>query len=119
MDDVLIKDGKDETKNLILTNDGYHTLIKEYIEDIKSILKRLEEINLTLFLQKSIFGFKEIMIIRHLCKSYGRKVNLDKINVITRIKACRCTTKVSRFLGACLFYHIWILHYDHVAKPLY
>ena len=32
---------------------------------------------------------------------------------------CGSVTKVRRFLGACVFYHIWIPHYAHVVEPLY
>jgi hypothetical protein len=32
---------------------------------------------------------------------------------------CKSVTEVPRFLGACAFYHIWILHYAHVTEPLY
>ena len=32
---------------------------------------------------------------------------------------CKSVTEVRRFLGACVFYHIWVPHYAHVAKPLY
>ena len=31
----------------------------------------------------------------------------------------KSTTEVRRFLGASAFYHIWIVHYVHIPKPLY
>ena len=46
---------------------------------------------------------------------YGRKPNLDKINVVAKMKACSNNTKVRRFLGAYVFYHIWIPHFAHIA----
>jgi hypothetical protein len=32
---------------------------------------------------------------------------------------CKTVTEVWRFLGACVFYHIWIPHYHHIAEPLF
>lgn len=57
LDDVLIKNYKDEDKDLILEENGFYTFIKEYIEEVERILKRLEEDNFTLFLEKFTFGF--------------------------------------------------------------
>ncbi len=34
-------------------------------------------------------------------------------------ETCTNITEVRRFLGACVFYAIWIPHYAHVADPLY
>jgi hypothetical protein len=35
------------------------------------------------------------------------------------MKACSSITEVRRFLGACVFYQIWIPHFAHTAEPLY
>ena len=32
---------------------------------------------------------------------------------------CKLVTEIRRFLGACTFYHMWIVHYAHVAEPVY
>jgi hypothetical protein len=32
---------------------------------------------------------------------------------------CATQTEVSRFLGACEFYHIWIPHYAYIAESVY
>ena len=34
-------------------------------------------------------------------------------------ETCILTTKVQRFLGACVFYLIWIPYFAHVVEPLY
>jgi hypothetical protein len=41
------------------------------------------------------------------------------VDSIQRMKECTNTTEVQRFLGACMFYSIWIPHYAHVVDPLY
>lgn len=66
MDDVPIKGCKEEAKDLTLEENRCCIFIKELIEDMNYILKRLEDINLTLSLEKFTFGFKEIMIVGRL-----------------------------------------------------
>lgn len=61
LDDVSIKDCKEEAKDLTLEEDGCYTFVKKHIKDEDCILKKLEEVNLTLFFKKIIFGFKEII----------------------------------------------------------
>ena len=34
-------------------------------------------------------------------------------------EVCDSVTEVRRFLGACVFYHIWLPHFAHVSDPLY
>ena len=52
-------------------------------------------------------------------KGGGFGLTLEKVDVITRMKTCRSITKLRRFLGACVFYQIWIPHFAHIAEPLY
>ena len=104
---------------MTLDANGYKIFVRDYINDVDKILKRFEEVNLTLSIDKSKFGFDQIIIVDHLCKRYGRKSNPEKVNIIARMKAHSSTTKVRRFLEACIFYQIWILHFVYMAKPLY
>jgi hypothetical protein len=70
--------------------------------------------------EKSAFGQPEIMVLGHLCGAYGHKPSPSKVNAIQDMKEESVRqTKVRRFLGACAFYHIWILHYAHITKRLY
>ena len=41
------------------------------------------------------------------------------MDAIGRMKACSSTTKVRRFLGACVFYKIWIPYFVHISEALY
>ena len=34
-------------------------------------------------------------------------------------EVCESMTEVRRFLGACVFYHIWLPHFAHISDPLY
>ena len=119
VDDIPIKSCKEEAKNLILDADGGRMFVRDHINDVDKSLKRLEEVDLTLSIGKSKFGFDEIVVVGHLCGRYGRKSNPEKVDVIARMKACSSTTEVKRFLGACVFYQIWIPHFAHMVELLY
>lgn len=55
-----------------------------------------------------------------MCGYYGRKPSPTKVEAIQEMKeVCANVSEVRRFLGACVFYVIWIPHYAHVADPLY
>jgi hypothetical protein len=41
--------------------------------------------------------------------------NPKNVNAIGRMKACSSIIEVRRFLGACVFYQIWISHSAHVS----
>ncbi|KAL3697011.1 hypothetical protein R1sor_011087 [Riccia sorocarpa] len=120
LDDVPIKGCREEEKDEILDSRGCRRYISEHIEDYERILKRLEEVNLTLSGVKSTFGVREVVIVGHLCGWFGRKPEAAKIDAIQRIReVCKSLSEVRRFLGMCVFYYIWIPHYAHIAEPLY
>lgn len=119
VDDIPIKGCKEGTGDLTVDEDGCRVFVKNHIEDVEKILKRLGEVDLTLSIDKSKFGVDEILVVGHLCGRYGRKPNPEKVDAISRMKPCGSITEVRRFLGACVFYQIWVPHFAHVADPLY
>ncbi|KAL3676829.1 hypothetical protein R1sor_026777 [Riccia sorocarpa] len=120
LDDVPIKGCCEQDKDEILDQRGCRKFVTEHIEDCEKILRRLEEVNLTLSGTKSVFGVREVVIVGHLCSSSGRKPDPVKIEAIKHMKEVLTSlTEVRRFLGMCIFYHIWIPHYAHIAEPLY
>ncbi|KAL3679494.1 hypothetical protein R1sor_022450 [Riccia sorocarpa] len=120
LEDIPIKGCRKDEKDETLDRRGCRKYVGEHIQDCEKILSKLEEVHLTLSEVKSTFGVREIVIVGHLCGSYGQKPDPRKIDAIQRIKKfCRSLTEVRRFLGACVFYHVWIPHYAHVADPIY
>jgi hypothetical protein len=119
VDDIPIKGCQERAKDLTLDADDCRVFVKNHITDVSRILERLEEVEITLSIDKFKFGFDEILIVGHLCGRYGRKPNPKKVDAIARMKACSSITEVRRFLGTCVFYQIWIPHFAHTAKPLY
>ncbi|MCO5559799.1 hypothetical protein L7F22_013403 [Adiantum nelumboides] len=120
LDDVPIKGCDTKEKDEALDLRGCRKFVANHIDDCDKILSRLEDVNLTLSGQKSIFGVNEVLIVGHMCGTYGRRPCPTKIDAIQRMKETWTSiTEVSRFLGADVFYLIWIPHYAHVADPLY
>jgi hypothetical protein len=85
---------------------GCRKFVLHHIIDCEKILSRLEEVHLTLSESKSIFRIRKLVIVEHMCESYGQKPSLDKINAINKIEHCKKITEVQRFLSACIFYLI-------------
>ena len=120
LDDVPIKGCDEREKDKALDSRGCRKFVANHIKDCDKILSKLEEVNLTLSGLKSVFGVGEVLIVGHLCTTNGRRPCPAKIDAIQRMKeTCINVTEVRRFLGACVFYLIWIPHYAHVADPLY
>ena len=120
LDDVPIKGCSVSRKDERLMPNGCRKFVADHIHDCERILSRLEEVHLTFSGQKSMFGVPEILVVGHMCGPYGRKPSPIKVNAIQNLKDnCKSLTEVRRFLGACVFYRIWIPHFAHVADPLY
>ena len=119
LDDILIKRCASGERDEILTKGNIRKFILDHIQDVEAILQWLMETGVTLFGKKSTFGLQGIVVVGYLCGSYGHKPNHHKVKVIGKIKDCSSVQEVRRFLGACVFYRIWILHFTHVAEPFY
>ena len=109
-----------------MKNEGLDSIVcqkfvMDNIEDFDKVLSRLEEVHMTLLAPKSVFGFQEVLVIRHMCGPYGRKSTLAEINMIHIMNEdCNSVSKVHlRFSRAFVFYCRWIPHYAHISSPLY
>ena len=90
---------------------GCQKFVVDHIHDCEKVLRKLEDVQLTLSGEKSAFGQEEILVVGHLCGPYGRRPSPTKIDEIQAMKeVCESQSEVRRFLGACAFYHIWIPH---------
>ena len=117
LDDVPIKGCKEDAKDETMDLRGCQKFVVDHIADCEKILSRLEEVNLTLSGAKSVFGVKEVLIVGHMCGPYGRRPSPTKVEAIQRMKEiCTSITEVRRFLGACVFYVLWIPHFAYVGR---
>ncbi|KAL3680523.1 hypothetical protein R1sor_023479 [Riccia sorocarpa] len=72
---------------------GCRRFVKHHVLDVEKILQRLEEVHLTLSGTKSRFGVLEILVVGHMCGSFGRKPNPEKVIAIARLADCSSITK--------------------------
>ena len=120
LDDILIKGCVVEEKDETMDDRGCRKFVVDHIHDCEKVLRKLEDVHLTISREKSAFGQEEILVLGHLCGPYSRRPSPTKIDAIQAMKeVCESQSEVRRFLGACAFYHIWIPHYAHIADPLY
>lgn len=120
IDDLHIKGCEIEVKDEAKDWRGCRKFVAQHNLDCDAILSKLEEVHLTLSREKPIFGAKEVLIVGHMCEPYGRRPSPAKVEAIQKMKeTCTSVTEVRRFLGACVFYMIWLPHYAHVADVLY
>ena len=82
LDDIPIKGCEERIKNEELDSSGCRKFVKDHIEDCDKVLSRLEEVHLPLSAPKSIFGVQEVLVVGHMCGSYGRKPAPTKMNAI-------------------------------------
>ena len=120
LDDIPMTGCMMEKKDETMDDRGSRNFVVDHIRNCEKVLRKLEDVHLTLFEEKSAFGQEEILVVGHLCGPYGRRPSPTKIDAIQAMKeVCESQSEVRRFVGACAFYHIWVPHYAHIADPLY
>jgi hypothetical protein len=119
LDDIPIKGCLFQEKDETLRTDGLKQFIWEHLRDVEAILQRLIEVGLTLSGEKSSFALEENMVVGQICGASGKRPSKLKVDAINEMKDCRTTSEVRRFLGACIFFRIWVAYFAHVADPLY
>ena len=107
LDDILIKGCHVEAKDETVGPNECQRFVTDHIRDCKKVLKRLEGAQFTFSGEKSAFGQSKILVVDHLCRPYGWKPSLAKVEATSAMKEeYKSVTEVLRFLGAWAFYHI-------------
>ena len=83
LDDIPIKGCPEDPKDESIDAEGCRKFVADHIADCEKILQRLEGARLTFSGEKSAFGQLEILVVAHLCGSYGRKPSPAKVETIT------------------------------------
>ena len=117
LDDIGIKGAKERDETEV--RPGVRRFVWEHLERVKMIFEDLIKAKLTLSPEKSFFAQKEVVVVGHLCNGEGRLPEPSKVEAISKWKACKTQTEVRGFLGACLFFRIWIKDLATIAEPLF
>jgi len=104
MDDILIfsYDGDWEGHKLLL----------------KSVLDKLVEANITVNLEKSVFGRKETLYLGHIIDKYGIRPDPAKIAAVAGFPRPRKVRQVRQFLGLAGWMRKYVQNFSAKARPL-
>ena len=68
VDDIPIKGCEEAKRDSTVQDNGCRAFVNEHIKDVDRILSRLEEVDLTVSIEKSKFGTNEILVVGHQCR---------------------------------------------------
>lgn len=95
---------------------GYN--LKNHLENIEKVLKRLSDFNLKIQLDKCEFLKRETEFLGHIITSNGIKPDPTKISRILDWKLPTSQKEIKQFLGLTGYYRRFIRNYAKLAKPL-
>ena len=90
-----------------------------HLDNLRKVLKRLEEVNLKLKKSKCSFGQTEISFLGFLIDGKGIRPNPEKVRPILEMKQPKTVREVQSFLGCVNFYRKMIKDHSKIAVPLY
>ena len=92
--------------------------LKDLLNHLRLVLKRLREINLKLKPTKCRFARKEVEYLGHVLTPDGLKPNPALVSAVREFPAPTCLKELRRFLGLMLYYQWFIPKFASVAQPL-
>ncbi|KAK9312011.1 hypothetical protein V1524DRAFT_418529 [Lipomyces starkeyi] len=107
IDDIEVK-CPSTTYDESIDEDGLRKFIPEHIDQLITVLKKLE-----------MSGLKLPGIVRYLCTNEGRLPDPSKVRRVENWPGPQSVTAVRSFLGAVTYYRVWIKTFSKISKPLY
>lgn len=86
----------------------FSTSLKEHIDRLREVFKRLRKANFKIQLDKSEFLRKEVAYLGHIVTPEGVKPNPDKIHAIQKFPLPKTTKQIKGFLGLLGYYRRFI-----------
>ncbi|GBG60344.1 hypothetical protein CBR_g4300 [Chara braunii] len=106
-------------KNETEVQPGVRKFMWDHLQDIKKLLRRFLEYNITASGPKSILAVPEVTILGFRCGAYGRMLDPVKTDKIAQWPTpLRTTTEVRVFLGVVGFWRIFIKGFAKIAEPI-
>lgn len=94
------------------------TSLKEHIENIRKIFKRLKQYNLKIQIDKSEFLRKEVAYLGHIVSQDGIKPNPTKIEAVKNYPIPKTQKEIKSYLGLLGYYRKFIPDFSKLTKPL-
>jgi hypothetical protein len=89
----------------------YSKTIKEHLEHIKNVFRRLKEVGFHLKLRKCEFFMEQMEFLGHTINKDGIRPNKDKIRAIIDMPALKTKSNVKSFLGLRSYYRRFIRNF--------
>ncbi|GBG63983.1 hypothetical protein CBR_g40226 [Chara braunii] len=106
---------RDETE----VQPGIRKFVWDHLQDIRELLRRFLEYNITASGPKSILAVPEVTILGFRCRTHGRKPDPAKTDKIAQWPTpLRTTTEVRAFLWVVGFWRIFIKGFAKIAEPI-
>nr|GEY14608.1 reverse transcriptase domain-containing protein [Tanacetum cinerariifolium] len=117
---IIAKDLSVEEKTALITVLKSHKRALAWkLFDIKErMLKRCEDTNLCLNLEKSHFMVKEGIVLGHKISKNGTEVDKAKVDVISKLPHPTTVKGIRSFLGYVSFYRRFIKDFSKIARPM-
>ena len=86
---------------------------------LKTVLQRLEQVNLKLNPKKCCFGCQVVEYLGHILTPDGLKPNPERITAVRQFVTPRDVKTVKHFLGLASFYRKFVPNFARIAEPLH
>lgn len=96
----------------------YGSNIDQHCRDLKGVLQRFKDVNLSVKLQKCRFAMEEVEYLGHTLNQEGVRPLKKKVEVIENYPQPKNVKEVRGFLGLSGYYRRHIPQYAEIAKPL-
>lgn len=91
---------------------------EHHLRLLREVANRLAEANLSINLEKSKFGVKELPFLGYLLSTEGLRPNPEKVQAIVDYERPNTVTKLRRFLGMANYYRRFIDEFSGITSPL-
>ncbi|GBC32893.2 enzymatic polyprotein, putative [Rhizophagus irregularis DAOM 181602=DAOM 197198] len=95
----------------------YSENLKDHMEHVEKVLKKLQENNLIIKLKKCRFLERNIEFLGHIVGNDGLRPDDKKIEKIKEMKA-PTMKEVRSFLGLCSYYRKFVKNFSKIARPI-
>lgn len=92
--------------------------LKNHLENLECVLKRLTEFNLKVQLDKCEFLRRETEFLGHIISKDGVKPNPDKVEKVLKWPLPKNPKEIKQFLGLVGYYRRFIKDFSRITKPM-
>ena len=91
---------------------------EDHLKHLESVFKALEKARLTANPTKVNLGMKELRFLGYMVGGGKKKVDMEKVELLDKIKIPTSKKEVRSFLGFTGFFKSFVPHYSKIAAPL-